>query len=142
MLSGPWLRRANPEGGMSLSNVDGGINTGKMILGGLVAGVVINAGELVANMFLFDEDFGVLLDTLNLTEPTGTSVVLFNGLGFLLGIGTAWLYAAIRPRFGAGPKTGVCAGLAVWGFFYLLPEIGQSLMGMYPMTLVVIYTED
>ncbi|HSE60477.1 MAG TPA: hypothetical protein VLA99_17380 [Nitrospiraceae bacterium] len=25
-----------------------------------------------------------------------------------------WLYAAIRPRFGAGPKTALYAGLGVW----------------------------
>jgi hypothetical protein len=33
---------------------------------------------------------------------------------FVLGIASVWLYAAIRPRYGAGPKTAVCAGLAVW----------------------------
>ena len=32
---------------------------------------------------------------------------------------TVWLYAAIRPRFGPGPKTAICAGLIVWGLSYL-----------------------
>ncbi len=50
-------------------------------------------------------------------------------------MGTVWQYAAMRPRFGPGPKTGVCAGLAVWGFFYLLPGLMMHVMGMYPLGL-------
>jgi hypothetical protein len=34
----------------------------------------------------------------------------FNATGFLIGIFAIWLYAAIRPRHGPGPKTAVCAG--------------------------------
>jgi hypothetical protein len=34
--------------------------------------------------------------------------------GFVQGITTLWLYAAIRPRFGPGPKTAAIAGFAVW----------------------------
>ena len=33
---------------------------------------------------------------------------------FLCGIVLVWLYASIRPRYGAGPKTAVIAGLALW----------------------------
>ena len=122
---------------MSLDDMDGGINTGKMIIGGLVAGVVIDAGELVSTVFLFADEAGAAMETLGLAEPSGTTTMLFNVLGLLLGIGTVWMYAAIRPRFGAGPKTGVCAGLAVWGFFYLLPGTSMHLMGMFPLALFV-----
>ncbi len=38
---------------------------------------------------------------------------------FALGLLAAWTYAAIRPRFGPGPKTAICAGLAVWAMSYL-----------------------
>ena len=43
----------------------------------------------------------------------------------------------VRRRFGPGPKTGVCAGLAVWGFFYLLPGVVWHVMGVYPMGLLL-----
>ncbi len=36
-----------------------------------------------------------------------------------------WWYAAIRPRFGPGPKTAAIAGLAVW-----LIAVGQLLKGV------------
>ncbi len=34
--------------------------------------------------------------------------------GFVQGISTVCLYAAIRPRFGAGPRTAAVAGMSVW----------------------------
>src|SRR5438552_15041588 len=34
--------------------------------------------------------------------------------GFVQGIATVCLYAAIRPRFGAGPSTAAIAALSVW----------------------------
>src|SRR5207249_3963498 len=43
---------------------------------------------------------------------------MFLAWGFLVGIFAVWLYAAIRPRYGAGPKTALCAGAAVWGLGY------------------------
>ena len=39
-----------------------------------------------------------------------------------MGILMTWWYAAIRPRFGAGPKTAAIAGFAVW-----LIGVGQML---------------
>jgi hypothetical protein len=35
--------------------------------------------------------------------------------GVLIGI-----YAAVRPRYGPGPKTALCVGSSVWGLGYLL----------------------
>ena len=35
---------------------------------------------------------------------------------FVWGISTMWLYAAIRPRYGPGPKTAAVAGFALWFF--------------------------
>jgi hypothetical protein len=46
-------------------------------------------------------------------------------------IATVWIYAAIRPRFGPGPKTAVYAAIASWvvgtsvaGFFWALHIFG------------------
>src|SRR5437667_4515115 len=38
--------------------------------------------------------------------------------GFVLGVLLVWLYAAIRPRFGPGPKTSLIAGLVLWFLAY------------------------
>lgn len=36
------------------------------------------------------------------------------GLNVVAGIWAMWLYAAIRPRYGAGPKTAAIAGFSWW----------------------------
>ena len=46
--------------------------------------------------------------------------VLFGfGFGFML----VWTYAAIRPRFGAGIKTAICASSLCGGSAYLYPNL-------------------
>jgi hypothetical protein len=49
-------------------------------------------------------------------------IMEFNLLGLATGIALIWVYAAIRPRFGAGVKTAVYAGLAVWVVGILIPN--------------------
>jgi hypothetical protein len=65
----------------------------------------------------------------------------FNILGFANGIFAVWLYAAIRPRYGAGPKTAICAGVALWVIAILLPNVGfMSVSGLFPNNLTVLTT--
>ena len=52
-----------------------------------------------------------------------TQIVEYNVVGIFVGLVAVWIYAAIRPRFGAGPKTAIYAGLAVWVVGFLLPNI-------------------
>jgi len=48
-------------------------------------------------------------------------------IGFIFGIVGAWLYAAIRPRFGPGPKTAMVAGAVVWFLARARPIADYSL---------------
>jgi len=59
-------------------------------------------------------------------------------LDFVSGIALVWVYAAIRPRFGAGAKTGVIAGLAVWFFISFLHALGEAPMQLFPQRLYAI----
>ncbi len=59
---------------------------------------------------------------------------------FVLGIFIVWLYAAIRPRYGAGPGTAVLAGLAAWFLVFLLHSIGEAPLDLFPLRLYVIIT--
>jgi hypothetical protein len=52
---------------------------------------------------------------------------------FVIGVLIVWLYAAMRPRFGAGFKTAAYAALVVWvcGFlFYQGWYLGGMMSGM------------
>jgi hypothetical protein len=64
--------------------------------------------------------------------------VTFNIWGFLLGIAAVWIYAAIRPRYGAGPSTAVRAGLAAWALAVFLANLSSYALGLFPVRLLVI----
>jgi hypothetical protein len=49
--------------------------------------------------------------------------IWFDVLGLFGGIALIWVYAAIRPRFGAGVLTAIYAGVAVWFIGTLLPNL-------------------
>lgn len=110
----------------------GTINIGKVIVGGLVAGVVINVSEFVLNMYVIGKDMEAAMARMNLPPMGDSMYAVFTALGFILGIATIWLYAAIRPRYSPGPRTALCAGMTVWFFAYLYPSIGFFMMGMFP----------
>jgi hypothetical protein len=116
----------------------GGINLARVVLGGLVAGLVIDIGEYIFNGWLFAADMEAATARLNLPPVAGTAISVFLVLGFALGIATVWLYAAIRPRFGAGVNTALCAGATVWFLAYVYPSIGFAVMGLFPRRLLAI----
>ena len=118
----------------------GRINVGRVILGGVLAGVVINISESILNLVVVAQAMEVSLRARNLPPVGGTAIAGFVGFAFVLGIVTIWLYAAIRPRFGPGVQTAVIAGLAVWFFAYLYGAVAIVLMGMFGRKVMLIST--
>src|SRR5262245_9348385 len=116
----------------------GKINTGRVILGGLVAGLVINFSEFILNGLILARQLEAAMRALNKPIVGHEAIAYFVIGGFVLGILMIWLYAAIRPRFGAGPKTAICAGLTVWAFAYFYSAIGFIAMGLFPTNLMLI----
>lgn len=114
------------------------VNTGKVVTGGLVAGLIMNISEYVLNEPVLGAQMAAAMAERNLPPVSGSAIGVFVVMGFLLGIFTIWLYAAIRPRYGAGAKTAVCAGLAVWFAAYLTPTVSFEVLGFMPMNLAVI----
>ena len=90
------------------------MNYARIVLGGLVAGVVLNIGEFILNDFLLKEQMTEMFRRFNLTPPAGSFIAIAVTLTFALGILLVWLYAMIRPRYGPGPKTAICAALVIW----------------------------
>jgi hypothetical protein len=74
---------------------------------------------------------------LGLQPPGDGTIGVFIALGFMMGILVVWLYAAIRPRFGADAKTAILAGFFVWLFAWLWPGIVDGLMGLLDPDLIV-----
>jgi hypothetical protein len=114
------------------------INMRRVILGGIAAGVVINVGESILNLVVLGADMEAAMARLNLPPIGGQAIGVFVFMGFVVGILTTWLYAAIRPRFGPGPKTAMCAGAIVWFFAYFYSGLGMVVMGMFTARLMTI----
>jgi len=115
----------------------GKINWTRVILGGLVAGLIINVFESVLNGVILAKDMEVAISALG-RQMGGGALAMFIAWGFLVGIFAIWLYAAIRPRYGAGPKTALCAGAAVWGLGYLLASVTPLALHLFPRRLMAI----
>ncbi|MBA2687579.1 MAG: hypothetical protein H0U64_05720 [Gemmatimonadaceae bacterium] len=109
------------------------INTGKVATAGIGAGVVlalidwvvmkfITGPMMTADMNNFKAGLG---DSMNV--PGAWMPMVF--MDIIMGILLVWLYAAIRPRFGAGMMTAGYAAIFIWvlGCFFTL---GFGFMGM------------
>jgi hypothetical protein len=115
------------------------INWQRVILGGLLAGLIINAVEFVLNGVILQKDWAEAMKAIGRPENlTIAQIAAFNATGFLIGIFAIWLYSAIRPRYGPGPQTAACAGAAVWTIGYLLPSIAPMVLHILPRRLMAI----
>ena len=91
----------------------GKINWGRVFLCGIVTGSVSALLQLLVFFFALPEtEFAAAVEAARAGRPTVRALGLI--VFFAVGILTIWLYAAIRPRYGPGPKTAVVAGFAVW----------------------------
>lgn len=113
------------------------MNYGRVILGGLVAGLVMNAGEFLLNGVILHK---AMVDWASLhnfpAEPAPSFMVVAIGLTFVLGIVMVWLYALIRPRMGPGPKTAIVAALVMWFGVYVYMGIIYGILLVQPMNIV------
>jgi hypothetical protein len=115
----------------------GKLNSNRVILGGLLAGVIINVSEFIINGLVLKQDWADVMTKLGKSpDPSATMLAGFNIIGFITGIMMVWLYAAIRSRYGAGPKTALMAALTIWVIGYAFPTIGEAGLGLLPTQLL------
>lgn len=114
------------------------INYGGVLKGGLAAGLVINVSEFVLNVPVAGARMEAELAALNLPPVSGNQIAVFITMGFLIGLLTVWLYAAIRPRFGPSPTTAIIAGVVTWVGVYLYSTVAYTVIGVNSMGLAVL----
>jgi hypothetical protein len=117
------------------------INTSKVVSAGLAAGVVAT----ILGYVLFGMMLGPRMEAESLAvapaiagrSMTGAAIAGQVIISFIIGVLLVWLYAAIRPRFGPGPRTAVYAALVVWlcGFIFHVDWliVGMMTTGTYLM---------
>jgi hypothetical protein len=99
------------------------INWSRLLAGGLYAAAVVLAIEFGFHWWLRGADWWFFQALAHpLQEAKG--LLLYVGRYTLVGLTAIWLYVALRPRFGPGPKTAILSGFAYWVIGYALPVWG------------------
>ena len=114
-------------------------NVARVILGGLLAGLILNIFEYVLNGVVFASQWDAFEKMIGRQMRPG-AIPFFIVSTFVMGIGVIWLYSAARPRLGPGPKTATLTGLAFWLFAYAIPAANDVVAGLSPGRLTVTVT--
>jgi len=120
----------------------GKINYGRVVLGGIVGGLVAGFLDWFLNGVLMGKHWDNAARALNRpTAFSGEVFFIWLFLGYAIGgILLVWLYAAIRPRFGAGMRTAIYAGLFVWALAGALPNITSAVTGIFSLRVMLYAT--
>jgi hypothetical protein len=111
------------------------MNGSRILAGGLAAGIVMNVMDFLSNGVLFGEKMKA---EANAFKPgLGDAMAMMGGkqiagyviMDLVVGGIIVWSYAAMRPRFGAGPKTAIMVALALW-IFGSIVAAGYMTMGI------------
>jgi len=116
----------------------GTINFARVLIGGLVAGLILNIGEWLLNGMVLAKDMKDFFQKCGLPEPGTNFLVIAVTITFVLGIVLVLGYAAMRPRFGAGPKTAIITALFAWFGIYLYQNLIGFGLGIVPPKALVI----
>src|SRR5213594_4009946 len=112
------------------------INLGRVILGGLLTGVILNIGEWILNGMILKNEMQDFFRRCGFPEPGTNFLVIAVAITFVLGIVIVLGYAAIRPRFGPGPKTAIIAALFAWFGVVVYQNVIAGGLGMEPASLL------
>lgn len=116
----------------------GKINFGRVLLGGLVAGIVLNIGEFLLNGKVLAKEMEEMFRKCSIPMPGSKFFVIVVVITLVLGIVIVLGYAAIRPRFGPGVKTAIIAGLFAWFGVYFYQSVIGAALGFVPTNMLVI----
>jgi len=111
------------------------MNTSRIVLGGLLAGLIMNVSEAALHAGILGAETESLYQRLNAPPPMSIAIPLtLVAVTFVIGITSVWLYAAVRPRFGAGARTALLAGFVVWVVAHLWSGVylGVGYFGIIP----------
>jgi hypothetical protein len=113
------------------------INTGRALLGGIVAAVIIDLIESIVNGAVLKNDWAAAMQALGKAgDVTGYAIAIYMIGGLLEGIIGVWLYSALVSRYGMGSATAGKAGLVVWALVSAIPNLMMMPSGLIPGRLM------
>jgi hypothetical protein len=104
----------------------------RLILAGLLAGAVMNAGEFVLNGALLSREWQIAMAAVGRPPIGGLLIACLAITTFAFGFALVWIYLVLTSRYGAGPRAAMTAGLICWGLAYGLGLGWCFLLGVLP----------
>lgn len=99
----------------------------RLLISGIAAAVVMWVVDFIANGIVLAERYKSLQEAgYFLSKPRLPFFPLWTLETLGLGIGLAWIYAAVRPRLGAGPKTALTVGVVLGLMMYVPGNLAQA----------------
>lgn len=115
------------------------INTKRVIVAGLAAGVVMNICDFLTNM-MFAAQMQAASNAFKpglgdaMAQMPGSIMAGYIIMDLVIGMLLAYTYAAMRPRFGPGAKTAIITALIFWIFGSIIAS-NYLIMGMMGRSL-------
>ena len=119
------------------------MNLQRIVIGGLVAGIICFIGDGVVHGVLLQTrwmDINAALHLPNSEADRQASMYWFFIYDLVKGVAALVVYAMIRPRFGAGPRTAIIAGLLTWALCIPLPLGGMIPMHFFGKKFVLLWS--
>jgi len=113
------------------------INTGRLIIAGIVAAVILDVLEYVVNGILLARPWADNQTALHVAQIGPRGYIAFNLWCLAVGFIAIWLYVAIRPRFGPGPRTAIISAAAIWLLGWPLQMVAPLAMHVVPRSLAL-----
>jgi FtsH-binding integral membrane protein len=121
------------------------INRRKLLIAGLAAGIVLNIIDFLSNGVILSARMQADANAFKaglgdeMAAMGGAQIAVYVFFDFIVGFLLAWTYAAIRPRFGPGPRTALYVGLLFFVFGLIL-TFGYKELGVMSSGLWWMYT--
>ena len=121
----------------------GKLNWPRIILGGVVAGIICFVGDGVVHGVLLHERWASIMASMGrkVTEES-SHMVYYAAYDLAKALVGVWLYAAIRPRYGAGPRTAVIAAVATWALVIPIALLGLIPSGFFGRKFALLWSID
>jgi hypothetical protein len=119
----------------------GRINVGRMLVGIIAAAIILFVIEGFINGYILGAEWEAwvkALGPLSHAPSFAAGMVIWAIVSLLHGLTGLWVYVGIRPRYGAGPRAALLAGLLLWIPGFLTHALAQFALGDIPTHIILV----
>jgi hypothetical protein len=116
----------------------GRINWARVSLGAVVCFVVSFILQILWGLVMEKRIMAAIPEELRQMMMSPAAMAVFVAFSLMVSFVAIWIYAAIRPRYGPGPRTAVVAGVMVWALTGVSATVTHWSLRIMPSDLLAI----